>query len=61
LVIIDNADILLDDEMRKHIAFDTDNQYIILGRNPEYLYVTKANCKELVVEKDTINIEGMFI
>lgn len=60
LIIIDNADILLDDEIRKHIAFDTDNQYIIFGRNPEYLYVTKANCKELVVEKDIISIEGMF-
>ena len=61
LIIIDNADVLLDDELRKHIAFDADNQYIIFGRDPEYLYVTKANCKELVVEKDNIRIENAFV
>lgn len=61
LVVIDNADILLDDEIRKYIAFDTNNQYIIFGRNPEYLYLTKANCKELVIQDDIISIESMFI
>ncbi len=60
LVIIDNADILLDDEIRKYIAFDTTNQYIIFGRNPEYLYLTKANCKELVIKDDMIKLEDMF-
>lgn len=60
LVIIDNADILLDNEIRKYIAFDTTNQYIIFGRNPEYLYLTKANCKELVIKDDIIKLEDMF-
>lgn len=60
LVIIDNADILLDNEIRKYIAFDTTNQYIIFGRNPEYLYLTKENCKELVIKDDIIKLEDMF-
>ena len=34
LFVIDNADILLDDNMRSYIAFDEKNQYIIIGRNP---------------------------
>ena len=34
LIIIDNADILLDDAMRSYIALDGNNQYIIIGRNP---------------------------
>ena len=40
LFIIDNADILLDDEIRQHIAMDTENQYIIIGRNPTGLLLS---------------------
>ena len=36
LIIIDNADILLDDAMRSYIALDGNNQYIIIGRNPTF-------------------------
>lgn len=61
LIVIDNADILLDEEIRKYIAFDTNNQYIIFGRNPEYLYLTKRNCKELIVNNNVIQIEAMFV
>lgn len=60
LVVIDNADILLNEELRKHIAFDTTNQYILMGRNPEYLYLTKENCKELIIENDVIRIGDML-
>lgn len=48
---IDNADILLDDDTRKYIALDDKNQYLIIGRNPKNLFVTKENLFELVSER----------
>ena len=48
LIVIDNADILLDDETRKYISLDGDNQYLIMGRNPKNLFTTKENLFELV-------------
>ena len=51
LGVIDNADILLDDEIRKYISLDDKNQYLIIGRNPKYLFTTSDNLFELVSEK----------
>ena len=51
LIVIDNADILLDDDTRKYISLDDTNQYLIIGRNPKNLFVTKENLFELVSEK----------
>ena len=51
LVVIDNADILLDDEKRKYISLDDKNQYLIIGRNPKNLFTTSDNLFELVSEK----------
>ena len=34
LFVIDNADILLDDRMRRYIALDENNQYIIIYHSP---------------------------
>ncbi|MDE7433014.1 MAG: ABC transporter ATP-binding protein [Lachnospiraceae bacterium] len=51
LIIIDNADILLDDDTRKYISLDDKNQYLIIGRNPKNLFATKENLFELVSEK----------
>lgn len=51
LIVIDNADVLLDDDIKKHIALDDKNQYLIIGRNPKNLFVTKENLFELVSEK----------
>lgn len=48
LIVIDNADILLNDETRKYISLDADNQYLIIGRNPKNLFATKENLYELV-------------
>ena len=31
LIVIDNADILLDDDIRKYISLDDKNQYLIIG------------------------------
>ena len=45
---IDNADVLLDDDVRKYIALDDKNQYLIIGRNPKNLFTTKDNLFELV-------------
>ncbi len=51
LIVVDNADILLDDDTRKYIALDDKNQYLIIGRNPKNLFATKENLFELVSEK----------
>lgn len=51
MIVIDNADILLDDESRKYIALDDKNQYLIIGRNPKNLLATKENLFELVSEE----------
>lgn len=51
LIVIDNADILLDDDTRKYIALDGKNQYLIIGRNPKNMFTTKENLFELVSEK----------
>ena len=52
LFVIDNADILLDDEMRKYIALDPNNQYIIVGRNPTGLLLEQSEIMELVSSTD---------
>lgn len=51
LIVIDNADVLLDDDVRKYIALDNKNQYLIIGRNPKNLFTTMENLFELVCEK----------
>lgn len=51
LIVIDNADILLDDDTRKYISLDDKNQYLIIGRNPKNLFATKENLFELESEK----------
>lgn len=64
LIVIDNADILLDDDIRKYIALDDKNQYLIIGRNPKNLFATKENLFELdsekVGEQTIFRIKGYF-
>ena len=50
LIVIDNADLLLNDDMRKYIALDDKNQYLVIGRNPKNLFTTKENLFELTSE-----------
>ncbi len=57
LIVIDNADILLDDITRKYISLDDMNQYLIIGRNPKNLFTTKENLFELVSEEKGEQIE----
>lgn len=48
LIVIDNADILLNDTMKKYIAFDDKNQYLIIGRNLKNLMASQDYLFELV-------------
>ena len=50
LFVIDNADILLDDNIRSYIALDNNNQYIIIGRNPTGLLLSVDEIYELKSE-----------
>ena len=41
----------------KYISFDSQNQYIILGRNPQNLMTTRENLFELnTIQKDEMTI-----
>ena len=51
LIVIDNADILLDDDTRKYISLDDKNQYLIIRRNPKNLFTTSDNLFKLVSKK----------
>lgn len=42
-IVIDNADILLNDEDRKFINFNADNQYMLFSRNCDGLNVSAAS------------------
>lgn len=57
LFVIDNADILLNNALRFHIARDTENQYIIIGRNPTGLRLSIDEIYEL----DSRNKDGITI
>ena len=52
LFVIDNADILLDDNMRHYISMDAENQYIIIGRNPTGLELFTEEIFELGSENN---------
>lgn len=58
LFVIDNADILLDDDMRSYIALDESNQYIIIGRNPTGLVLDIDEIYEL--QSQNINDITLF-
>lgn len=60
LIVIDNSDILLDNNLRKYIAFDINNQYILFGRNPESLFLTKENFKEIRFSNKRLFFECAF-
>lgn len=47
LIVIDNADILLDQTARRYIAFDMKNQYLIIGRDVRDFLATEDNLFEL--------------
>lgn len=56
LFIIDNADIMLDTETRRYIAFDTKNQYVLIGRDTSDLMLCNYNKARVIIDKDTKRI-----
>lgn len=56
LFIIDNADIMLDTETRRYIAFDTKNQYVLIGRDSSDLMICSYNKARVKIDKDTKRI-----
>lgn len=56
-IVIDNADILIDDEVRRFINFEFSNQYMLFLRNCDGLNVSDKSFKELKMENDKITLE----
>ncbi len=57
LLVIDNADLLLDDKMRQYVVMDTENQYLIIGRNPSGLMLSQDDIYEL----DSVSKDGLTV
>lgn len=60
MIVIDNADLILDDDARDYISTDDNNQYLIIGRNPEGLYIYDEIAKRLVFENKTFSFAPLF-
>ena len=56
-VVIDNADILMDDEMRRFINFEFSNQYMLFLRNCDGLNVSDKSFKVMKFENNMITLE----
>lgn len=62
LIVIDNAETILDDDIRNYIVFDKNNTYMIFGRNVSGLWITENNIASLVrvPEKKEIYLDYYF-
>ena len=56
-VVIDNADILIDDEVRQFINFEFSNQYMLFLRNCDGLNVSDKSFKVMKFEGNMITLE----
>lgn len=56
-IVMDNADILMDDEIRKFINFEFSNQYMLFLRNCDGLNVSDKSFKVLKLDKNRITLE----
>ena len=56
-IVIDNADILLDDDIRQFINFEFSNQYMLFLRNCDGLNVSDKSFKLLKFNENTITLE----
>lgn len=56
-IVIDNADILINDEIRKFINFEFSNQYMLFLRNCDGLNVSDKSFKVLHLNDDRITLE----
>ena len=56
-IVIDNADILIDDEVRRFINFEFSNQYMLFLRNCDGLNVSYKSFKVLKLDNNRITLE----
>ncbi len=56
-IVIDNADILINDEVRKFINFEFSNQYMLFLRNCDGLNVSDKSFKVLKLDNNRITLE----
>ena len=56
-IVIDNADILIDDEVRKFINFEFSNQYMLFLRKCDGLNVSDKSFKVLKLDNNRITLE----
>lgn len=61
LIIIDNADLLIDIDMARQIYNDGSNQYIIFGRDIGRYIVGKENIAEFKQVGNTIELKYIFM
>ncbi len=56
-IVVDNADILIDDEVRKFINFEFSNQFMLFLRNCDGLKVSDQSFKVLKFDHNRITLE----
>ena len=56
-VVIDNADILIDDEIRRFINFEFSNQYMLFLRNCDGLNVSDKSFKVMALCNNRVTLE----
>lgn len=59
-IVIDNADNLINDDIRKFINFESSNQYMLFLRNCDGLNVSDKSFKVLKFDKNRITLEEEF-
>lgn len=60
IIIIDNADVLLDDSFREKIYYDKRNQYIILGREIGRYPVRKLGIASIIEDNMKFSLQYIF-
>jgi hypothetical protein len=56
-IVMDNADILIDDEVRRFVNFEFSNQYMLFLRNCDGLNVSDKSFKVLKFDNNRITLE----
>ena len=56
-IVVDNADILINDEVRRFINFEFSNQYMLFLRNCDGLNVSDKSFKVLKFDNNRITLE----
>ena len=56
-IVMDNADILIDNDIRRFMNFEFSNQYMLFSRNCDGLNVSDKSFKELKLEQNRITLE----